>query len=183
MNTLFDEVVDKRNNAGFTLVELVIVIIIIGILATLILVAFNGVQARAHDAIIKSDLRSFANKLQQYYVTNGQYPPVSPPSSIITSLELKATKASYKSASGWNTLLFCIQPLDPGARFVLAAVSKSENMYTYSSQGGLQQFTGTWNSSASPMAATLGIPNTPPTVWCSWAYSDSGGWNPNIITN
>lgn len=176
---LYDEATSKRHSSGFTLVELLIVIIIVGILASLVLIAFNGAQGRAHDATIKTDLRNFGNKLQQYYVINGQYPP----SSNLTSLELKATKGSYKSASGWNTLLFCVQPLDPGARFVLAAVSKSERMFTYSSNGGSQEFTGTWSSSASPLSNTLGIPHSPPTVWCEWAYSDGGGWHPNMIIN
>ena len=37
----------KRNQAGFTIVELLIVIVVIGILAALVLNTFQGVQARA----------------------------------------------------------------------------------------------------------------------------------------
>lgn len=168
----------ENKSSGFTLVELLIIIVIIGILVAIIVAAYNGIQSRAHDAAVKNDLRGYAGKLQTYYAENGMYPP----SAVMTSLQLKATKDSYKKASGWNTLLFCVDPAGPGARFVIAAVSKSENMYTYSSQNGLQQYSGTWTSSASPLSNALGIPYTPP-VWCAWAFSDSGGWNPNIIVN
>lgn len=40
----------KSKNAGFTIVELLIVIVVIGILAAITIVAFNGVQNRAKDA-------------------------------------------------------------------------------------------------------------------------------------
>lgn len=176
---LYDKLTSKRHSSGFTLVELLIVIIIVGILASLILIAFNGVQGRAHDATIKTDLRNHGNKLQQYYVINGQYPP----SSNLTSLELKATKGSYKYATGWNTLLFCVDPIEPGARFLIAAVSASGRVFTYSSDGGLQEFTGTWNSSAGVISIDLGLPHSPPDVWCEWAYSEGGGWHPNMIVN
>lgn len=39
----------KSKNAGFTIVELLIVIVVIGILAAITIVSFNGVQNRAKD--------------------------------------------------------------------------------------------------------------------------------------
>ena len=48
---------------GFTIVELLVVIVVIGILLALIIAAFNGVQARARDAQMKTDLSSVYKKL------------------------------------------------------------------------------------------------------------------------
>ena len=48
---------NKTKNTGFTIVELLIVIVIIGILAAITIVAYNGIQNRANDTVIKNDLK------------------------------------------------------------------------------------------------------------------------------
>lgn len=60
---------------GFTLVELLIVITIIGILAGLSLVSYNGTQGKARDATRKSDLRDLQKALQSYYADNNSTYP------------------------------------------------------------------------------------------------------------
>lgn len=64
-----------KHTSGFTIVELLIVIVVIAILAALVLTAFSGVQARARDNERKSDLASVAKFLETYYIDNGAYPP------------------------------------------------------------------------------------------------------------
>lgn len=59
---------------GFTIVELLIVIVVIGILAAITIVAFNGVQARAQIAKSQSDLKSIQKLLELYKADNGNYP-------------------------------------------------------------------------------------------------------------
>lgn len=51
-------------SAGFTIVELLIVIIVIGILATLVLIGYNGVQDQARKAKYKSDLKQLSQAIQ-----------------------------------------------------------------------------------------------------------------------
>ena len=48
------------NKAGFTIVELLMVIVVIAILAAITIVAYNGIQTRAKDSAIVSDLQSLA---------------------------------------------------------------------------------------------------------------------------
>lgn len=60
---------------GFTIVELLIVIVVIAILAAISVVAYNGVQTRARDNVRKSDLATIAKALDLYLTDNGEYPP------------------------------------------------------------------------------------------------------------
>ncbi len=63
-----------RKQSGFTIIELLIVIAIIGILATLVLTNFQGAQAKGRDTTRKSDINSVYQKLEEYYNENGSYP-------------------------------------------------------------------------------------------------------------
>lgn len=59
---------------GFTIVELLIVIVVIGILAAITIVAFTGVQARARDAERASEAQSIYKAIEMYRADNGAYP-------------------------------------------------------------------------------------------------------------
>ena len=59
---------------GFTIVELLIVIVVIAILATTTIVAYNGIQVRARDARRTSDIASILKGLETYKVLNNEYP-------------------------------------------------------------------------------------------------------------
>ncbi len=49
---------------GFTIVELLIVVVIIGVLASITVVAYNGIQDRARTASMKSDLATLAKAIR-----------------------------------------------------------------------------------------------------------------------
>ena len=51
---------------GFTIVELLIVIVVIAILAAISIVAYNGIQERARDADRKSEIRAYKKPLELY---------------------------------------------------------------------------------------------------------------------
>lgn len=61
---------------GFTIVELLIVIVVIGILAAITIVSFNGVQQKARDTERKSDIGQFHKALELFYAENNYYPSV-----------------------------------------------------------------------------------------------------------
>ncbi|MFC1653593.1 type II secretion system protein [Patescibacteria group bacterium] len=62
------------NKSGFTLVELIIVIAIIGVLAALIMPNFMAARVRARDSAKKQDLRQLKNAIQFYYNDFQEYP-------------------------------------------------------------------------------------------------------------
>lgn len=63
----------KKTMSGFTIVELLIVIVVIGILATLVLNSFSGAQAQARDAKRKSDVAQIKIALQIYKINKNTY--------------------------------------------------------------------------------------------------------------
>ncbi len=59
---------------GFTLIEIMVVISIIGLLSSIILVAVNGARVKTRDSKRTQDLIQIRNALDLYYSVNGKYP-------------------------------------------------------------------------------------------------------------
>jgi prepilin-type N-terminal cleavage/methylation domain-containing protein len=59
---------------GFTIVELLIVIVVIGILASLTTASFNGVTNRSKDLYLRTDMRNISQSIEQYRAENGSLP-------------------------------------------------------------------------------------------------------------
>ena len=59
---------------AFTLVEILIVVVILGIIATIVIGIFNGTVADARAKALKDDLRNMRGQIQLYYHEHGTYP-------------------------------------------------------------------------------------------------------------
>ena len=64
----------RSRQMGFTIVELLIVIVVIGILAAITIVAYNGVQDRAKAVSASSAASQIAKSVKKYQTENGTYP-------------------------------------------------------------------------------------------------------------
>lgn len=64
----------KRFEKGFTLVELLVIVAIIGVLAAIVIVALNSARVRARDARRQSDITSLQSALELYNDANNGYP-------------------------------------------------------------------------------------------------------------
>jgi general secretion pathway protein G len=63
----------QSNQKGFTIVELLVVIVVIGILAAIVTVAYGGIQAKARDSRRLSDMQTIASELELYKAQNSMY--------------------------------------------------------------------------------------------------------------
>jgi general secretion pathway protein G len=63
-----------RRNTGFTLLELIIVIAVLGILASIAVINLKNSPTRAKEAVLKTNLRSIREVLDQFYADQGAYP-------------------------------------------------------------------------------------------------------------
>ncbi|MCA9325108.1 prepilin-type N-terminal cleavage/methylation domain-containing protein [Candidatus Saccharibacteria bacterium] len=80
----------KKRQSGFTIVELLIVIIVIGILATLVIVTFTGIQQKARDNQRQTDVAAVASHVEAFNAQNGYYPSLADlQSSAFLSASLK----------------------------------------------------------------------------------------------
>lgn len=103
-------ILNKNKQLGFTIVELLIVIVVIAILAAISIVAYNGIQQRAKSANLSSELSQVAKALDAYKQTNGQYP-----AALQTAVPNASSKLTYHFNSRSNT--YCIDGVDGSARF------------------------------------------------------------------
>ncbi len=63
-----------NNNKAFTIVELLVFIVVIGILATITIVSYVGISQKAVQSTLQSDISNASIQLKLYYVDNGVYP-------------------------------------------------------------------------------------------------------------
>ncbi|HSW36740.1 MAG TPA: prepilin-type N-terminal cleavage/methylation domain-containing protein [Candidatus Saccharimonadales bacterium] len=115
----------NRKQQGFTIVELLIVIVVIGILAALVITTYTGIQAKARNSKRQTDVQSIQTQLEAYFAQNGHYPSLTDmnDSSWLTtnmkSLDVGALK----------------DPQGSGSTLVTAPVAKSY-AYAVANSGG-----------------------------------------------
>ena len=64
----------QSKQSGFTIVELLIVIVVIGILAGLVITTFTGIQQKARNTERQTDIKAIHGQVEAYYAQNGRYP-------------------------------------------------------------------------------------------------------------
>jgi prepilin-type N-terminal cleavage/methylation domain-containing protein len=90
----------RQREGGFTIVELLIVIVVIGILAAITIVAYNGITAKAYSTTARSNAESVQKVAESYNADNGAYPTAativtySNSSQLPSALKIVATGAS-----------------------------------------------------------------------------------------
>jgi prepilin-type N-terminal cleavage/methylation domain-containing protein len=74
MGTKRDIATTRKSLTGFTIVELLIVVVVIAILAAITIVAYNGITQRANETALKSSIKQASTSIDLYKVDNSAYP-------------------------------------------------------------------------------------------------------------
>ena len=135
---------------GFTIVELLVVIVVIGILAAITIVSYTGISSKATASALQSDLASAKKQLSLYYVDHGAYP---------TSLD--GSNCPTGSAPS------------PDTKYCLKA--STGNTFTYSSPSPYTWFTLTATNTASSTVYSV-TNNSTPVVISSLVATDPTNW-------
>jgi general secretion pathway protein G len=95
----------ERQESGFTLLELMIVVSIIGILATFAVPSYRQSVVKAREAVLQQDLATMRDVLDQYRADRGKYPPSL--KEIVTAGYLRAVPVDpiTRSASTWQEIV------------------------------------------------------------------------------
>lgn len=96
----------NKNKKGFTLVELLIVIAIIGILAAIVLINLNAARNKAKDAAIKSALQELRGAAEIEYDSAGTYAAVCTTGDISTTGDFGRIRTSI-NGNGGTTAASC----------------------------------------------------------------------------
>ncbi len=153
---------------GFTIVELLLVIVIIGIVASITIVAYRGTQFKASDAAVQVDLKNFGKRVESFKIENGAYPT---PSDFTASLGLKFSKASYGVDSQGYNVRYCRNTTTD--TYVVLANSKSGNYFMVQTGAIVSSTAATYGWGVCQLvgvATTNPDPNGfSPGGWASWA--------------
>lgn len=154
---------------GFTIVELLIVIVVIAILAVITIVAYNGIQQRARESTVKSDLSAVAKKMAIDNVNNGSYELAAGdvdegkglPASSGTTYEYASTGSTYCITATNGNVSYKISNTSPspapggcsghGVNGVAAITNYAANPSAVGSTGGFGQ------AGSGPVATTTTI--------------------------
>jgi prepilin-type N-terminal cleavage/methylation domain-containing protein len=123
---------------GFTLIELVVVILILGILASIAIPSYVGLQVRADKSAASSNVRALSTDVEAYYADNGTFAGISLTAlkNYDTTIDLTNPDVEIASASAGSSFTMC---------------SKSHDWYAYKDGPAAQILT----TSVQPAGCTL----------------------------
>jgi|GEM_PF-207102 len=163
--------INKRSDRGFTIIELLIVIVVIAILAAITIVAYNGIQNRAKTTSGNSLAANISKKIEAWNTVNSAYPTycqlvtnsLSPTGAAPTAGTAGAgTCAAGGSTAGSETKLDQVNSIAPATNASIAPATNA----TTSAQSGTVANGGTVVTLHN-CSATLGY-----NIWY-WDYSAS----------
>lgn len=136
---------------GFTIVELLIVIVVIAILAAISVAAYGNISNRANDSAVQNDLANFAKQLKLIQVDEGAYPigggrrQTEGGSNVgagtsFDGVRFRPSKGSYADTIGATNFVYCtgVGLVSGQPEFRVAGISKSGRAFTYSTIDGHQ---------------------------------------------
>lgn len=110
----------RKSTSGFTVIELLVIIVVLGIIVTIVVVAYNGIQKAALNSQRSTELLGWRTSFEKYKAANGQYPVMANggyclgtgfPEGRCRNYTSTTTNVYYESNS--TALMQALAPYDP----------------------------------------------------------------------
>lgn len=155
--------------AAFTIVELLIVIVIIGILAAIAIVAYNGVQQRARTTAAKGDINSLGKSVELFKANSGEYPK-NPPDINQALADYNLTQLGHMT--GAKDFVYCASN-DSFAIIAWTPISAvaGDTVYFYKTGSGISSFTFDPNAAGNGISPKLCNQAIGTHTYNGWSYN------------
>ena len=162
----------RSSPKGFTIVELLIVIVVIAILAAITIVAYNGIQARANNTAVEADASAIIKKMEMAKIELGRYPET------VNEMPdgFSFTKSAYDPTQ--NNIYYCLDKANQLYTFGL----RSRTLQGYLiNTGVLSKTTGTSGATTCDAIGKTWVNDTTTVVFQGYVgstqtWSSSWGW-------
>ena len=122
----------RRSQEGFTLIELMVVILIIGLLATIVVQNLKGATDKAKRIKAQADISAIKTALDRYYLDNGSYPTTDQGLTALVSAPTNGKVPADYPTGGYIEKL----PKDPwGTAYVYQSDGDSYILKSYGADG------------------------------------------------
>ena len=118
----------KNNQSGFTLVEIMIVVLIIAILASIAIPNILRARVNAHDAAAQAALKTIGTAMETYLATNDSYPATT---TALIGVSPPYLQIDYFDGNAYNGFTFTVDTLNTQIYSITAAPA-SANLGTAS---------------------------------------------------
>jgi prepilin-type N-terminal cleavage/methylation domain-containing protein len=184
---------------GFTIAELLIVIAVIGILATIVIVGYGAVVNNTRDTALKADLEKIADIIKLEALDNDGIPvggatsALTGDSTVLNGVNVTPDADSYDITV--NNLFYCAGSLADNDEFALVAQSVTGKVFAYVSNEGMTELDpipSPWDYAGictsvgfeAPYTWSYGYNPSPEYGWFAWAQAEgaiAGGCPENYI--
>jgi general secretion pathway protein G len=106
----------RRRDAGFTLIEILIVIVLIFVLAGMALIQYTNTVTSAKEAVLKENLFRLRDAIDQFYADRNKYPASL--DELVTEKYIRVVPPDpfTQSTETWQTVMSEADPLNPSAQ-------------------------------------------------------------------
>lgn len=166
----------KAKGVGFTIVELLIVVTVIGILSLIIVVSYGAVVNNAHNSSVKDNMVKLSDQVKLLALDTNSIPSggatdvPTGDSTLFPDIDFEAQQDSYDDSV--SNLYYCAGQIGGVLQFAIIAQSRSGTPFTYMSEGGFNGSPTVDLDATTGAAVCEAAGFTPPFTW-SYGYNPS----------